>query len=737
MSANGAGWPWNELALDAPTQDARTIRRAYAKVLKSLPPEDADAFQRLRSAYDFALARSDGARPQRRSLVGDAIRDTPEPPRQPRATLVQPDPAVTEQDLPADTTEEAVEPQADDPVIVPKATPSPWKVAPPQRLTDKVEKLLAARVYTYSDWDPVFAALQSESPDMVRAVERNLVKAIGNQGQTPPDKWILAADAFFGWRADGVGFQRRFPHARATQEIILGAAPPPSIPIQIDETQESAFSQWVAPPLVVGGGAVTIVALLGLFGVTTPENLTSTVGGAFVTAAVYFFYYVLWRALVLPVLSFAARIHPVITRRSRAFGRWLVRPVWRVKPALLFRLGVAILIASLLIDPMTEQRPFVSARDVREGAGGINQAMHIAFLGDVLSFQQIPPTLFIQRDTPQTGPLDPAMTLAERWQFPDAMIRCHKDFQQPLRCGLSIRLQDTVIRAMEVSPPHPLAGWHIASLERAVVVSRQYPTTNDMDVRLWLPETWPWIGSSFSQTGPVQIFAGMVRSETFPMFAPQFAVDGQIASDQTLILPTTLTPLALVGGWPAAPVESAPSVRCRIDRADEVDAALQDPTCALPEDAIDNRLTVHCPQGGAQACRDRMVIALYEQDWPQDWIDTADDAVTIDLSAPSDVLMRDLMLRLTSEERHPPLPDTDDVRLIRDQVLWQYAVILGHPSAGEAAKDRATIRQALAYQPHLYRAFQGDPQQRATTWDLMIDEMTRIGFDMSAVGNME
>lgn len=58
----GAGWPYNVLELDEKTTDRKTVKRAYAKVLKRLDQQaDADAFQELRGAYEYALQICAGA----------------------------------------------------------------------------------------------------------------------------------------------------------------------------------------------------------------------------------------------------------------------------------------------------------------------------------------------------------------------------------------------------------------------------------------------------------------------------------------------------------------------------------------------------------------------------------------------------------------------------------------------------------------------------------------------------
>ncbi|ASW02031.1 J domain-containing protein [Paraburkholderia aromaticivorans] len=54
-------WPWDVLGIES-NSDERAVRRAYARLLKQQrPDEDAEAFQRLRYAYESALQMASGA----------------------------------------------------------------------------------------------------------------------------------------------------------------------------------------------------------------------------------------------------------------------------------------------------------------------------------------------------------------------------------------------------------------------------------------------------------------------------------------------------------------------------------------------------------------------------------------------------------------------------------------------------------------------------------------------------
>jgi hypothetical protein len=98
-------WPWDVLGIAA-NADERTVRRAYARLLKQQrPDEDAEAFQRLRYAYESALqmaSKSAAAGPVHESMPGvvhtpittpaPVLRTTPLAQATPHAGLTQPAP---------------------------------------------------------------------------------------------------------------------------------------------------------------------------------------------------------------------------------------------------------------------------------------------------------------------------------------------------------------------------------------------------------------------------------------------------------------------------------------------------------------------------------------------------------------------------------------------------------------------------------------------------------------------
>lgn len=73
-------WPWSVLETDAGA-DERTVRRAYARILKQQrADDDPDAFQALRNAYEHALQLTRNAAAEGTTVAVDAA--APEPARQ-------------------------------------------------------------------------------------------------------------------------------------------------------------------------------------------------------------------------------------------------------------------------------------------------------------------------------------------------------------------------------------------------------------------------------------------------------------------------------------------------------------------------------------------------------------------------------------------------------------------------------------------------------------------------------
>lgn len=72
-TSSGNHWPWDVLGVES-NADERAVRRAYAKLLKQQrPDEDAEAFQRLRYAYESALAMVAGGVVTQPQMAGQTV----------------------------------------------------------------------------------------------------------------------------------------------------------------------------------------------------------------------------------------------------------------------------------------------------------------------------------------------------------------------------------------------------------------------------------------------------------------------------------------------------------------------------------------------------------------------------------------------------------------------------------------------------------------------------------------
>ncbi|MBQ2262141.1 MAG: hypothetical protein II336_12305 [Loktanella sp.] len=707
MPADVLGWPWDQLGLDAPTQDAKVIRRAYARVLKSLPPDDAERFQQLRGAYDFALSRSDGARRAPQSRVAQATHDTPKP----------------------------AEPQCPAPSAPPPASPWQEAVRPKKRLVDQVATMLAARMYQLSDWEPVFRAMQQAEPDAFRSLERQIIIAIGRNDGRPPTAWIVRADDIFGWRDDGVGFLRRFPDQQVLFELILKARPATAPAIDTKEKGEDPFWSWVAPPLVLG----VLTFLLGLVmqarGDWTDENAANAISGAVGAGLIYLLIYTIWRAALLPLVRMVTRLHHKLARRFWGLEQFLTRPIRRIRPALALRLGFILWLGFIVVEPSRDRQVYISAAQVRSASEWLNRVLQLTLDAQTATTtaQMAIPSLFILRDFPMTGDLSADQLTLANLTFPSEMIRCERSPALPLRCVLAIRNGGTVLRAVEIAPGHPMEGWHVAEFGDAVLHISQGANQLGTQVSAHLQETYPRIESVRS---PDQARLVQVRFNDYRLFAPELLADNLLLSHRDAAVTSPETQLALSLAWPEMPLALENSAQCLAPIDAQNPGALRNlpaSDCDLADDQILRRLTIYCDQEREYGCKDQMTAMITGQEQPDASVLTDRTPWQITLSDPSHILMRQLAHRLVTPGDHPALPDSADLRLIRDQVIWQYAVVLNQPAKGDTLRNRDTLRLALRYQPQLQSVQTAPVERQVEIWQAMIAEMTRIGFDMRAV----
>lgn len=236
---SSSNWPWNELGLDCAPETIRDVKRAYARRLKQVrPEEDADGFQRLRDAYEYALQITE----QQDNFDRRQITPPPAPvpdnsPAELTPNFVDP----TSADLPAEAPDIDPRPRLDPlPIeLEPFSEPFPGSVDW-DGLGDLIERTNAQfdrglASYLTEDWrtlldDPVLVSIDVSQEYEAYLLQQLLDRTGYNWSKVPvrPDgmsrEFAELIDERFHWHSDGVGLiQRHGGAAEWIQEVLAEA----------------------------------------------------------------------------------------------------------------------------------------------------------------------------------------------------------------------------------------------------------------------------------------------------------------------------------------------------------------------------------------------------------------------------------------------------------------------------------------------------------------------------------
>ncbi len=176
---------WQRLGLDAPTTDLLAIKRAYAARLKrTRPDDDAEAYQALRQTYEWA---QQWARWQ-------AVDAAAEPVAEPAAAPVP---------APALPPEMATAPE---PVPVPESVLEPEPLPPvasPEELVEQAHRVWRQQgeAAFLSHWPMLRAGLQALPLAAVPEASARLADFVIEEADLP-EAWLIEVDRHFGWRED-------------------------------------------------------------------------------------------------------------------------------------------------------------------------------------------------------------------------------------------------------------------------------------------------------------------------------------------------------------------------------------------------------------------------------------------------------------------------------------------------------------------------------------------------------
>lgn len=227
MSAN---WPWVELGLDAPAENERAVRRAYAARLRAIDLEtDIAGFEALRLAYQNALWQ----------VASHVDRSENAPDILPAREVVptKPAPRVEEQSLVKADVTETTSADMDGPFAVEN-----WQILA------SIAQVLSAKNYAVETWQELLSDISS--PETKIAVERLIVGALKTKPRHeayPPLEWLRIVDARYEWVTDGVGFIRRHPAGGGLlDELVELLGAQEKNPFQLHGRPVPIFLRWRA-----------------------------------------------------------------------------------------------------------------------------------------------------------------------------------------------------------------------------------------------------------------------------------------------------------------------------------------------------------------------------------------------------------------------------------------------------------------------------------------------------------
>lgn len=720
MSVEGAGWPWNTLGLNEPATSGRTIRRAYAVKLKALDQNDVAAFQKLRSAYDYALEISQAQQePQRISTdAHDSSPDVGPPKLKHDATVLTSDEVATETQL-DNFTDEPTPHQASFPHSEGDAQIADGG-AIDAAITAQAEQLIAAQNFRTDNWTGLFASLPSLSPEATQNLEWMLVQRLNRadvdaQSPEPEKDWIKLLDQHFGWSRDGVGFTRRFGAQQLATDRILSVKPSPP--------RNPSESIWSLPVVAF----ISFLFLLFLFQNSGQgSTLASVVKSATFALVSISIIYAIWNFAIWPTLFWVTLISPylqrVMGRIRRRFARRFSNALRR--SALFLTLVLAVTAVHFFTKKDVDDRPKLNRLQPELW---IEKQLFGSRGEGVEQRQKLPATAALPRFVSYED-VDDGRGPA------NSILECTAIFSQELRiCVLVMRAEGSFYRAVEIDQGHLGAGvvHQFLNSPRIKLIRTNGGDTNvssDLQSTSYL---------TYSQEAS-RPFASLTSGAPLRFFDSHLVLTTQtLSTGQSLSgadTPLNLQgPLTLLFTWPdiddiTAGISKLCQTRLRRTQGKaELQKAQFQQACQLTGDDVSRWFQRNCPRG--ETMSECLVLAHSEG---RDRVGAA-STFQVAFDTPDMKLMRVLFHRFSDPRQHEMLALSQDVSKLRDGLVADYALLLDHPMAEKHRLDKFRLNAAVRRQPQLFHVYRRNWHRRAAVWDQFVLNMERAGFDMRGV----